>query len=115
MAADWQARQVEFVFRQVYPLAETLLESLCCGLRANFSCVNGRGCLQCASSVDHDGAFFTIRPAVVNTLHKNSLLRFLHQSMPSPSPFNQPIQLPDQCPLTLTAFFTSRQMIEKRG
>jgi hypothetical protein len=29
------------------------------------------------------------------------------------SPSNQPIQLPDQLSLTLAAFFTSRQMIEK--
>ncbi len=52
------------IFQHVLLLAETLLERLCGYLRKNWSYRDDSGSLQYAGSVDHDGGFFMLGPAI---------------------------------------------------
>lgn len=70
-AAEWRACRIKLVFREVHPLAEALLEGLCCDLRANYSCGVRGGRLQCSNSVEHDDGFCIPGPAIVKVFDGN--------------------------------------------
>jgi hypothetical protein len=67
-------KSVGIVFGHFRLLPEALPKRFCGDFERKLILCGWRGCLQCGSSVDHDGVFFIIGPAVVKTLHNNSLL-----------------------------------------